>query len=81
MELSSTAADLIGDHLVLEAAKESILLTEKCHAYLRRLPATSLTSFLRDLSASASALSIPVPQPPLTRIWPISPPKFSSTGE
>lgn len=64
LELKSTAADLIGDHLVLEAAKESILLTEKCHAYLRRLPATSLTSFLRDLSASASALSIPVPQPP-----------------
>lgn len=62
--LQTTSADLLGDHLILEAAKQSILLMEKCHSYLDRLQLSPLTVFLRDLSTSANALSISVPEPP-----------------
>ncbi|NLJ80874.1 MAG: helix-turn-helix transcriptional regulator [Firmicutes bacterium] len=63
--LNTTMANLFGDQLILEAAKETILLTETCHAYLDLLNETSLTRFLRELSSSASSLSTPVPKPPL----------------
>ena len=62
--LDTTAADLLGDHLVLEAAKHCVLLTEKCHGYLDQLRPSPITFFLRELSASATALSISVPDPP-----------------
>ena len=62
--LNTSTAELIGDHLVLEAAKECILLTEKCHGYLDHLAPSPTTLFLRDLSSSATALSVPVPKPP-----------------
>ncbi len=62
--LSTTAGDLLGDHLVLEAAKHSILLTDQCLTYLDQLPPSSLTEFLRQLTTSATALSVPVPDPP-----------------
>jgi transcriptional regulator with XRE-family HTH domain len=63
-KLGVLSADLIGDHLVLDAAKQSILRTEKCHEYLDCLPSSPLTTFLRELSASASSLSTDVPKPP-----------------
>jgi transcriptional regulator with XRE-family HTH domain len=62
--LGTTAGDLLGDHLVLEAAMHSILHTEKCLSYLEQLPPSPLTAFLRELTTSASSLSTPVPEPP-----------------
>lgn len=62
--LETTVGDLIGDQLLLEAAKHTVLATEKCHSYLDRLPDTKTTNFLRELSTSATALSTPVPDPP-----------------
>jgi transcriptional regulator with XRE-family HTH domain len=62
--LDTTKSDLLGDGLVLEAAKATILLTDKCHSYLANLPDTATTRFLRDLSTSATSLSTPVPVPP-----------------
>lgn len=62
--LHTNPGHLMGDHLILEAAKYCILLTEKCHGYLDYLPVTLLTTFLRELSSSASSLSIRVPDPP-----------------
>lgn len=62
--LETTAADLLGDHLVLEAAKQSILLTDKCLSYLDHLPPSPIRDFLRQLTMSATSLSTPVPDPP-----------------
>lgn len=62
--LDTTLGDLLGDHLVLEAAKQTILVTDKCHGYLDLLPETKTTNFLRELSTSATSLSTPVPEPP-----------------
>ncbi len=62
--LQTTPTDLLGEDLALEAAKQTILITHKCHAYLDQLPQTCLTDFLRKLSTSATSLSIPVPAPP-----------------
>ena len=63
-QLQTSTADLLGDHLILEAAKHCILLTEKCHHYLDQLPPSPITLFLRDLSTCATALSAPVPIAP-----------------
>lgn len=63
-KLETTAGELLGDHLVLEAAKQCILLTEKCHLYLDHLDPSPTTRFLKELSSSATALSVPVPDPP-----------------
>lgn len=63
-KLETTMGDLLGDHLVLEAAKECILVTEKCHRYLDQLPEDRVTAFLRELSLSATSLSMTVPQSP-----------------
>ncbi|HHT43353.1 MAG TPA: helix-turn-helix domain-containing protein [Firmicutes bacterium] len=62
--LGTTASDLLGEHLVLEAAKHSILLTDQCLGYLDLLPSSELTDFLRGLTRSAASLSTPVPSPP-----------------
>lgn len=62
--LDTTAGNLLGDHLVLEAAKQSILLTDKCLHYLDQLPQTESTKFLRQLTISATSISTPVPTPP-----------------
>jgi len=62
--LNTTAGELLGDQLALEAAKHTILLTDKCLTYLDQLPASSLASFLRQLTSSATSLSTPVPAPP-----------------
>lgn len=62
--LGTTTSDLLGEHLVLEAAKHSILLTEQCLAYLDALPTSPLTNFLRELTISATSLSTPIPVPP-----------------
>ena len=63
-KLGVLSADLLGERLVLDAAKQSILRTEKCHGYLDHLPSSPLTIFLRELSVSASSLSTDVPKPP-----------------
>ena len=63
-KLGVPAAELLGDHLLLEAAKHSILHPEICNRYLDKLKATPATCFLKKLSASAAALSIAVPEPP-----------------
>ncbi len=63
-KLETTASDLLGEHLILEAAKQSLLLTKKCHRYLEHLRPSPTTYFLKELSASATALSISVPDPP-----------------
>lgn len=63
-KLQTTAGDLLGDHLILEAAKQSILLTKQCHRYLQFLPVTPLTIFLQDLSTCASSISSPLPDMP-----------------
>ncbi|NMB00143.1 MAG: helix-turn-helix domain-containing protein [Firmicutes bacterium] len=63
-ELNTTPGDLLGDHLVLEAAKQTILLTEKCLGYLELLHVSPLTTFLKELTISATSLSAPVPDPP-----------------
>ena len=63
-KLGVPAAELLGDHLLLEAAKHSILHPEICNRYLDKLKATPATCFLKKLSASATALSIAVPEPP-----------------
>ena len=39
-------------------------LTDQCLTYLDQLPPSSLTEFLRQLTTSATALSVPVPDPP-----------------
>ena len=62
--LGTTTSDLLGEHLVLEAAKHSILLTEQCLAYLDALPTSPLTNFLRELTISATSLSTPIPVRP-----------------
>ncbi len=62
--LQTTPADLLGEDLILAAAKQTILAPHKCHAYLDQLPRTCLTTFLRELSTSATSLSISVPSPP-----------------
>lgn len=62
--LETSAAELIGDDLMLEAAKHSILLPERCSHYLDQLDSTPATAFLKELSASATSLSTPVPRPP-----------------
>lgn len=62
--LKTTPSELMGDHLLLEAAKHTILLPKKCEEYLNRLPLDEVTSFLRTLSASVVSVSIPVPEPP-----------------
>lgn len=62
--LNATSGDLLGDHLVLEAAKQTVLITDKCLSYLDLLPCTKTTSFLRQLTSSANSLSMPVPAPP-----------------
>lgn len=62
--LETTASDLLGDQLLLEAAKHTILTTNQCHFYLNLLPETETTRFLKELSSSASSLSTPVPTPP-----------------
>src|SRR5690554_2025792 len=54
--LGTTSGDLMGDSLVLEAAKHSILVPEKCHNYLNQLPNCFFTSFLRELTTSATSL-------------------------
>ena len=63
-KLETTAGELLGDHLILEAAKQSILLTEKCHTYLDQLRPSTTACFLKELSSSATALSVSVPDPP-----------------
>ncbi len=62
--LHTTIGDLLGDQLLLEAAKQTILLTDRCHSYLDNLADTMITKFLRELSTSASSVSTPVPRPP-----------------
>jgi transcriptional regulator with XRE-family HTH domain len=62
--LQTTAGDLLGDHLLLEAAKHCVLLTEQCHRYLDQLRPSSVTLFLRELSTSATSLSVSVPNAP-----------------
>ncbi len=62
--LQTTVGELLGDHLILDAAKQSILLTEKCHSYLDYLQPSAEVRFLGELSASATRLSMPVPDPP-----------------
>lgn len=62
--LQTTVSELLGDHLVMDAAKQSILLTDKCHGYLDHLQPSPVTTFLRELSTSATYLSVPVPDPP-----------------
>ncbi len=64
LALKTTTADLIGDQLLLEAAKQTILATEKCHSYLSFLPETAATNFLKELSLSATSFTTPVPEPP-----------------
>lgn len=63
-KLETTAGELLGEHLILEAAKQSLLMTRKCHSYLDRLRPSPTTHFLKELSASATALSVSVPEPP-----------------
>lgn len=63
-KLNITMGELLGDHLILEAAKHTILLTEKCHHYLNQIRPSTTTQFLRMLSESATSLSTPVPEPP-----------------
>lgn len=63
-KLQTTPSNLMGDQLVLEAAKHCVLLTEKCHSYLDHLNPSPTTHFLRQLSTSATALSVSVPEPP-----------------
>lgn len=63
-QLGTTAADLLGDHLVLEAVLHSVLNTEKCLAYLAYLPNSPYKDFVKELTISASSLSTPVPKPP-----------------
>lgn len=62
--LQTTPGDLLGEHLVLEAAKLTVLETDKCHAYLKLLPSTPMTKFIQQLSNSATSLSTAVPMPP-----------------
>ncbi len=62
--LKTTTGDLIGDQLLLEAAKHTILDTEKCHSYLSFLPKTETTNFLKELSLSATSFTTQVPEPP-----------------
>lgn len=63
-KLQTTCGELMGDHILLEAAKLSILDQKQCHSYLDQLPETTLSQFLRDLSSSASSLSSPLPPRP-----------------
>lgn len=62
--LKTTCGELIGDHLLLEAAKKTILAPRICEEYLKQLPLNEITSFLRELSASVISVSVPVPNPP-----------------
>lgn len=66
-ELHTTVGELLGDHLIMTAAKQTILLTEKCHSYLDHLQPSPVTTFLRELSSSATRLSVSVPEPPTDR--------------
>ncbi len=62
--LNTTSEELLGGLLLWEAAKHTVLLTEKCLGYLEYLPGSDRTTFLRKLAASAGSLSCPVPEPP-----------------
>lgn len=62
--LETTLGDILGDQLVLEAAKQTILITDKCHEYLAQLERTSVTEFLHKLSTCATSLATPVPTAP-----------------
>lgn len=62
--LRTTAGSLLGDELLLEAAKHCILHTDKCLSYLEQLEESELTRFLKELTQSANSVSTPVPNPP-----------------
>lgn len=62
--LGTTAGNLLGDELILEAAKHCILHTDRCLSYLELLEESKLTRFLKELTTSANSLSTPVPNPP-----------------
>ena len=62
--LDTTVSSLIGDELILKAAKLSILEPSKCHFYLALLPTSPQIEFLRRLSTSARSLSTEVPIAP-----------------
>lgn len=59
-----TAGELLGDHLLLEAAKLSVLDAEQCQLYLNHLPETSITRYLASLTACSQNASKPIPSPP-----------------
>ena len=61
--LDSTSGELIGDLLVLEAAKLSVLIPQKCRVYLNELPSTSITQYLARLTTSIQKRE-PIPEPP-----------------
>lgn len=61
--LDTTAGELLGDILVLEAAKLTILNPNRCCMYLQELPSTSITRYLASLTTSVQKKS-PVPPPP-----------------
>ena len=62
--LETPISELIGDHLLWEAAALTVLHPEKCRRYLTYLPQTPIRQYIEDLSTCAVSLSIPVPKPP-----------------
>lgn len=62
--LDTTMGDLLGDLLVLEAAKLTILQPQHCLTYLKELPPTSITRYLASLTTSVQrGSSVPTPPP------------------
>jgi transcriptional regulator with XRE-family HTH domain len=62
--LQLTMAELLGDQLLLEAAKLTVLNPARCLAYLEYLPDTSITRFLECLTESVRNPLRPVSPPP-----------------
>ncbi len=62
--LRTTSSELIGDQVLLDIAKGTILQPEKCQEYLQHLPENETTTFIKNLSASVRSVSTPVPEPP-----------------
>ena len=62
--LDTTVSDLVGDTVWLKLAKAFIFSPDKCRSYLEKLPKTSTTLFLEQLTDSLQTnaeISAPVP--------------------
>lgn len=80
--LDTTVSELVGDSVWLKLAKAFLFVPDKCRFYLEKLPQTSTTVFLEQLTNSLQTnAEISAPVPPNAELYYLAGRVFNHRGE